>query len=217
MKPNRLLETRIGKEFKIGRNQKWTLEATAFVGCILGNDYIKKVPGAGKKTVQKFMSEVVNIDGSMKEESEIYDHFLDQIMSKPSHCSTAEKEKWATNTEFRFQYIKQLMESIGMFINGPVFYIISTDENETPREALWSENYCVNLRDFRGRDIAWTIDSPNETDQMYGRDMVIGFDPAEQLQDVLDKHRTPEQSIEDVYLECFKLIRFIRWRYCAPS
>ena len=49
MKSIDVLEKRIGQEFKIGRDPKWTLEATAFVGSILGNDYIRKVPGAGKK------------------------------------------------------------------------------------------------------------------------------------------------------------------------
>ena len=155
------------------------------------------------------MREVANIDGtsSLKEENKIYGHFLDKIMSKPSHCSTEIKEKWTSNQEFRSKYIKQLMESVSMFRNGPVlFFVISTNENETLRESLPSGNYCVKLRDFHGHDISWKIESPSTLDQTYGRKMFIGFDPEEQLQDVLDKYRTNEQSIEDLYLECFKLI-----------
>jgi hypothetical protein len=42
------LEKRLAKHYNTG-NKRWTLNVLAHVTCILGNDYIKKVPGAGKR------------------------------------------------------------------------------------------------------------------------------------------------------------------------
>jgi len=66
-----LLKERLPKHYDTGA-KPWTLIVLAHISCILGNDYIKKVPGAGKKKVQEFMKMVVRDDGKLVDDDILY-------------------------------------------------------------------------------------------------------------------------------------------------
>ena len=92
------LEKRLPKHYGTG-NKRWTLEVLAHVTCIL-----KKVPGAGKRKVTEFMSAVVNNDGDLVNDSVLYSHIRDQIIDKPTHISTIEKNMWKSDEHKKKTY-----------------------------------------------------------------------------------------------------------------
>jgi len=213
MTVEKFLSERLPKNYNVGRNQKWTLDILAHVTCILGNDYLKKVPGAGKEKAISFVKNVTNEDGLLIDECDMYQHVIDDIVSKPTrhgNVSHDDIKKWKTD-EFQKQYIKRWMESAAMFLHGPVFLIVPNDNNMNVREALMQNNYHVDLGTMSGNVLeSWEVPVQSEADKKYNRTLLVGFDAREVLVDTFDVHRPPEMVMKDMFLECFQMHRWMK-------
>ena len=202
------LEKRLAKHYNTG-NKRWTLNVLAHVTCILGNDYIKKVPGAGKKKVIEFMKEVVSNDGELANDAVLYNHIRDNIIDKPTHVSAIDKTMWKSD-EHKKKHIKLWMESVSMFLYGPVFLVEPSLSGMSPREAMFVGDYTIKFGSMNGEVMTWELASPTEVEIQYSRKLLVGFDALECLVDKIDKFRNIDETIDDMFKACFKMIRWCK-------
>ncbi len=65
MTVDQFLTKKVPNYSNVQHDMVWTLQILTHVVCVLGNDCLKKVPGAGKKEVINMVKIVVDYDGTL--------------------------------------------------------------------------------------------------------------------------------------------------------
>ena len=108
------------------------------------------------------------------------------------------------------------MKTQEMFLHGPVFWPTSKNASIPIRESILTGDYTVSLGSMtEGSDVShWPhINNPLEVDNDFGRELLLGFSPEEELHDNLSMRPEleGEESAEKrvrvgkLYCACFTL------------
>ena len=182
----------------------WTATILHHVGCFLGNDYIKRVPGNGPSRMKTFveaLSPLVEAD----DEDGITQCIYNNALSAPKGNKT-QKQDWESVAKSDGHF-KLWTQAKNMFTHGPAFIIASNDLTQSVRSAFFDGEYAIKLGSVSDSSIQWTtIDDVNKK--------LFGFDPYGDLIDKLDvatpsaAYSNDEERRNALMHECFTLHRW---------
>jgi hypothetical protein len=216
-----LLETRLPSKFNT-TVKPWTRDILHYVCSYLGNDYLEKPWGQSVSKVKDFVHAITNEDGGLKSRSYIYNYILNHTLvptqpkSNKPRKPNPNRDKWYDN-QYRKNHMKLWFETQEMFEHGPVFWPYSTNDSVPIRDAILNGNYEVDLGSMmHGTNTqSWSfVSNPsNATDNEFGRDLLLGFNPEEELRDQLSMRHELEGiereenklRLVQFYYKCFQL------------
>jgi 5'-3' exonuclease len=195
MTNDELLMKRLPDKIKIN-DRTLSKDVLKHCACFLGNDFIERNCGNSPSKLKSFIEKISNADGSLKSEEAIFEYIYLTVLT-PTNCSREQKASW--DEVKKKMHIKKWKESMEMFDHGPAFVVESNDASLSLRNAIKHDSFSVTLGSMSGENVEWMLKVRNgsevieqspkwwrtESDVIYNRTMLVGFDPYNDLRDAL--------------------------------